>query len=139
MDNRSADDFDALMTDEVEVLYGFGQWRGRELHKRIFLATIPMVFTATQHAITNALIEIDGMTAEAEYDVLATHVIGDASAIARVGLVYRQGLTKSDLGWRIHRHEASTVWVDDPEGAMAPCMAVMAGVIGRMSQPGSGA
>jgi hypothetical protein len=109
--------FDQCLCDDVQVEYSFGKWTGREEHKRVHAATIPVIFTFTQHLITNADIEIHGDTATGEYLVTAAHGVNtkDGPRVIWAGAIYRQECIRTEKGWRIKRHKCEDLWADDPE------------------------
>jgi len=129
MDRRTISDLDDLMTDDVEIVYGFGRWQGRALHQRIFEATLPLCFVSTQHLLANAIVQVEADTGRAEYAVHATHLIQHGGPTARVGLTYRQELVRTSSGWRIAQHEASSLWLDDPSDIMPHCLGRMAAAV----------
>lgn len=118
--DMSSSYFDQCMTDDVEVIYPFGQWKGLEEHKRQRDATIGIAFTFTQHLLTNALIDIDGDTAKAQYYVYAAHGIAKPGGqdIVYAGAIYTHDVVRTPKGWRIKRHHCDTLWIDDAGGLM---------------------
>jgi len=125
LDGREEGDenlFDACM---LEVEYPFGTWKGVAEHKRIHRATIRVLFTMTQHVISNPLIEIRGDTASAQYYVHAAHGIATEGGqkIVYGGAVYTHDLVRTDAGWRIRRHHCRPTWIDDEGGLLAACQA----------------
>src|ERR1700722_8929109 len=65
--------FDLCLTDDVEVVYPFGQWAGLEEQKRRRDSSIGLTFKFTQTFLSNTIIEIDGDSATAQYQVFAAH------------------------------------------------------------------
>lgn len=112
--------FDQCMTDDVEVEYPFGKWKGLEEHKRMHQATIPVTFTFTQHFLVNPVIEIDGNTATGHYNVFAAHgmTTPEGQKVVYAGAIYMHDLVRTPKGWRIKRHQCVTKWVDDVGGLM---------------------
>ena len=118
MDRREPDRFDLCFDADVVVTYNFGTWRGRELHKQVYNATLPRLFSATHHMISNPVVDVSGDAAEAEYYVQAAHVIEQGQKVVQIGLIYRQQVRRQPLGWRIVKHEAQSVWTSDPDDIM---------------------
>jgi hypothetical protein len=119
--DRDSTYFDKCLAEDVEVLYEFGTWRGRERHKAIRDATIGKVFSFTQHVISNSIIHIDGDTAHGEYYVFATHGLKTANggqAVVYAGATYYQDCVRTPDGWRVTRHRCTTDWIDDAGGLM---------------------
>ena len=104
--------FDQCLTEDVEVIYPFGEWKGLEEQKRHRDSSIGKVFAYTQTFLTNAIIDIDGDVARAQYHVLAAHgkkPPGDREVIFSGG-VYTHDLVRTAQGWRIKRHHRKTLW-----------------------------
>jgi hypothetical protein len=106
---------DSCMTDDVEVQYPWGTWHGREEEKRKLATGISALFRVTRHMLTNALIEIDGDRATAEYYVTSPHAVQSADGEKFVwgGGIYRQELVRTRDGWRIAKHHCTGIWIDD--------------------------
>lgn len=113
--------WDECMTEDVEVTYIFGSWRGLETHKKMHRAGLLEVFTLTRHALTNPRIVIDGDRASAEFLVHAVHGIAtpQGEKIVYGGAIYYQDLIRTAAGWRIKRHRCETTWIDDNGGLLA--------------------
>jgi len=109
------------LAEDVVVEYPFGSWQGRETHRKIHRAGILDVFRKTQHGLTNAIIEITGDTATAEYLVHTAHVLlsDNTDKIIFGGSIYRQNLVRAAEGWRISRHQCLAPWIDDEGGLLS--------------------
>ncbi len=68
------------------------------------------VFDRTQHLITSPEVELDGDTARLRANLLATHVQESGNFI--VGGIYREGLVRTEEGWRISHHQLDTIWME---------------------------
>ena len=112
--------FDQCMTEDVEVVYPFGQWSGRAAYKRARDETIGATFAFTQHLLTNAIIDIDGDTARAQYYVFAAQALKATGGkdVVYAGATYTQDLVRTPQGWRIKRHHCESRWIDDKVGLM---------------------
>jgi hypothetical protein len=112
--------FDRCMTEDVEVIYPFGQWTGLEAYKRARDATIGATFAFTQHLLTNPIIDIDGDTAKAQYSVFAAQALKATGGkdVVYAGAIYSQDLVRTPKGWRIKRHHCESLWIDDKVGLM---------------------
>ena len=75
------------------------------------------MFTFTRHAISNALIEIDGDRARAQYYVTSPHGLASDDGVRVVwgGGIYTHELVRTPAGWRISKHVCTDVWMDDPD------------------------
>jgi hypothetical protein len=113
--------FDQCLMADVEMVYEFGTWRGREEHKRITAENMWTMFTFTHHLITNPLIEADGDTALASYRCTAAHGIksDDRSRVVYGGSTYIQECVMTESGWRISKHICEKSWIDDDGSLMA--------------------
>lgn len=118
MDSRNVSLFAACLDNDVEVQYDFGSWRGREAHERIYRATLLRFFYATQHLVTNPLVDPIGDEAKAQYQVHAAHLTEPGGAVAKIGLIYHQTAVRTPEGWRIRSHRARRIWLEDPAGIM---------------------
>lgn len=109
------------MTDDIEIIYPFGSWRGIEAHKKIHRDTIKKVFTFVQHYITNPLIDVDGDKARAQYYAQAAHGVPtrDGVKVIMGACIYTHDLVRTAQGWRISRLQCRTTWIDDEGGLMA--------------------
>jgi len=109
------------LAEDVVVEYPFGSWQGLETHRKIHRAGILNVFRKTQHALTNAIIDVSGGAATAEYLVHTAHVLlaDDTDRIIFGGSIYRQNLVRTAEGWRIDRHQCFEPWIDDQGGLLS--------------------
>jgi hypothetical protein len=112
--------YDQCMCEDVEISYGFGQWRGVAEHKRRRKEYYEAYFTFTQHVLVNPLIDVNGDTATAKYYVFASHGWKPTGGkdIIYAGAIYVHDLVRTPQGWRIKRHHCDTLWYDDPKGFM---------------------
>ena len=81
----------------------------------------------TQHVITDVLIELDGDTAEARANLVATFAadrpgsrllingVEQAGSYLTVGGRYRFGAVRTEDGWRLARIESETLWSSQPQ------------------------
>lgn len=69
---------------------------------------------ATQHLITNVLVDIDGDRATATANVVGVHRLTNphGSPLWTVGGTYELGLTRTEHGWRINAITQRLSWVD---------------------------
>lgn len=63
---------------------------------------------ATQHVITNVLVDLDGDRAEVAANLTVTFV--DGNRLRTLGERYRFGAVRKDAGWRLTRIEVEPVW-----------------------------
>jgi hypothetical protein len=113
------DAFDRCMTDDTEVIYAMGTWRGIDEQKKRTRITKRDVFSFTQHALTNPIIALDGDRANVRWYVSGNHGMkAERGYIIRVGAIYTHDLARTPRGWRIMRHHCEVVWTDDPKGLM---------------------
>ena len=130
--------YEQCMTDDVEVDYGADVMKFQGLAQlksiRDEMWTYDPArperfgFLFTQHLIGNALIEIDGDTARAQYYALATHgLIGKDGepTIVPAGCVYTQHSIRTPKGWRVNRHTCRIMWLHDPDGLLQMAAAQM--------------
>ncbi len=116
IDGRDADTplFDECLTDDVEFSYPFGKWKGLTEHRRVYRTHVLKLFAATQHFFSNALIDISGNSAVAQYYVTAVHKLPVARGgeVAKLGLIYDQELLKASGHWKIKRQVGQFIWAD---------------------------
>ena len=69
---------------------------------------------ATQHLITNILVDVDGDTATATANVVGVHRLPNphGGPLWTVGGTYEFGLTRTAGGWRIRAITQGITWVD---------------------------
>ncbi|MGH3758106.1 nuclear transport factor 2 family protein [Actinophytocola sp.] len=69
---------------------------------------------ATQHLITNVLVDVDGDTARARANVLGVHRLANphGSPLWTVGGTYDLGLVRTAAGWRIRAITQGLSWVE---------------------------
>jgi hypothetical protein len=63
---------------------------------------------ATQHVITDVLVDLDGDRADVSANLTVTFV--DGGSLRTLGERYRFGAARTDAGWRLARIEVDKVW-----------------------------
>lgn len=118
MDTRRWDLFDTIFTSDVELEYPRAGWRDLATFKTDF-ALAHERFDATQHAMMNHLVEVDGDTASAftycawrlicrgttDDDVLGNNSVEGTAW-------YDDSLILTADGWRIKRRACRILWAD---------------------------
>ncbi|MEX2207131.1 MAG: nuclear transport factor 2 family protein [Myxococcota bacterium] len=106
-----------IFTPEARIHYAVE--RGAELRFAElgpWLAQAMRIFKATQHVITNPLVEIDGERARCTSYLTGTHVQvrreGGARVLTTEGSRYSDELVRTRLGWRIASRKLERTWVD---------------------------
>jgi hypothetical protein len=100
---------DDVLTGDVRARTPGGEATGRQAV--IVQATRNhAAFHGLQHLITNVLVELAGDEAAARANVVATFVGEGARPVRRVGGVYRFGLRRTGVGWRISDLAVDQVW-----------------------------
>jgi len=81
-----------------------------------WLAKALSIFKATQHVITNPLVEISGDSARCTSYLTGTHVqirrVGGAQVLTTEGSTYSDELVRTREGWRIASRKLERTWVD---------------------------
>ena len=123
LDRRDWDGLKALFTDVVRTDYT-ALWGGEPQEAGVddLLATDQQGswrrtldgLEATQHLITNILVEVDGDTATATANVVGVHRLTNphGSPLWTVGGTYDIRLTRTAAGWRIRAITQGITWVD---------------------------
>lgn len=108
---------EACLSDDVEADYGpLGRYSGkREFVAGLLEALAGQAPGATQHLLSNILIDLDGDTAHSH---CYGHVPGlferpDGPQVITVGVVYDADLRRGADGWRLCRLKADLRWMDD--------------------------
>ncbi|MEZ5274073.1 MAG: nuclear transport factor 2 family protein [Ilumatobacteraceae bacterium] len=116
LDRRDWAQYRAVFTDEIDLDYSSYRptsigtsgrlttgWRAAALFPGL---------DATQHTITNPIVELDGDRASHPPYVRADHVYVGAPGgdIYTLGGYYDDGLVRTDGGWRIHRKSLHMRW-----------------------------
>ena len=81
-----------------------------------WLARALTIFKATQHVITNPLVELDGDSARCSAYLTGTHVQvrrdTGAEVLTTEGSVYTDELVRTHAGWRISARRLERIWID---------------------------
>ena len=81
-----------------------------------WLASAMTIFKATQHVITNPLVEISGDSARCTSYLTGTHVQirrdTDVAVLTTEGSTYSDELVRTRDGWRISARRLERTWVD---------------------------
>ena len=88
------------MTEDAEIVYSMGVWYSIEEQKKRTRITKWDVFSFTQHALSNPLIEFDGDRATARWYVLGNHGLKRAKNgyVIRIGAIYSHKLVRTAQG-----------------------------------------
>ncbi|GGN46757.1 hypothetical protein GCM10011349_14280 [Novosphingobium indicum] len=118
MDTRRWDLFDRIFTADCDVDYGpTSSWQDREQFKTDF-GTFHELFDATQHVMTNHLVQVDGDTAAAHtYGSwrLIRHAAGDPPVWDGSGY-YDDQFVRTPEGWRVAKRTCRVVfWTGNPK------------------------
>lgn len=110
LDERDWGALSGCFTDDVVARLGMGSEpiHGRDAVVEACRAALTP-FDATQHLLAPAQVELDGDTATLRCNVQATHLRQGSFLV--VGGVYRDGATRTALGWRISEHELAAIWM----------------------------
>lgn len=112
MDTRDWSLLDECFAADAEIAYeGFDELRGLPALKQ-FLAGILGPLDATQHIVTNFVVEIDGDGATMACYLQAQHVrkLAPGGELFTFGGTYRDRLVRTAAGWRIARRTLSATW-----------------------------
>ena len=117
MDTQRWDLFDRIFTPDCDVDYGpTSSWTAREPFKADF-GTFHELFDATQHVMTNHLVQVEGSRAAAHtYGSwrLIRHGAGDPPVWDGTGY-YDDQLVRTEAGWRIAKRVCRVVfWTGNP-------------------------
>jgi hypothetical protein len=105
-----------VFTPDARIHYAVE--RGAELSFRElvpWLARALAIFKATQHVITNPLVELAGDAARSTSYLTGTHVqvrVDGEEVLTTEGSVYTDQLVRSPEGWRIAARKLERIWVD---------------------------
>ena len=116
IDLRDWDLYRSIFADEVEI--DFESFRGMPPRKMSGDEWVSLVrsglpgFHATQHVLTNFVIDIDGDRATATAYVTAEHFFdhGDRMESVSLGGYYTDTLKRDDAGWKIHACTLHVFW-----------------------------
>ena len=117
MDTQRWDLFDRIFTEQVDADYGAtSHWHDRECFKRDF-GSFHTLFDATQHVMTNHLVEVEGDRAWSHtYGAwrLIRHAAGDPPVWDGTGY-YDDTWSRTHSGWRILKRVCRVVfWTGNP-------------------------
>lgn len=117
MDTQRWDLFDRIFTEQVDADYGAtSHWHDRESFKRDF-GSFHTLFDATQHVMTNHLVEVEGDRAWSHtYGAwrLIRHAAGDPPVWDGTGY-YDDTWSRTHSGWRILKRVCRVVfWTGNP-------------------------
>lgn len=118
MDTRRWDLFDRIFTPDCDADYGpTSHWTDREAFKRDF-GKFHELFDATQHVMTNHLVQVEGDRAFSHtYGNwrLVRHAAGDPPIWDGTGY-YDDTLVRTPEGWRIARRVCRVIyWTGNPQ------------------------
>jgi SnoaL-like domain len=124
LDEKRFEEAPLILAEDVTVHTPGGSSRGREA----VMAQAERSHTvATQHLITDVLIELDGDTAQARANQVATFApdrpgarlvvngVEQADPYLTIGGLYRFGAVRTADGWRVTRIESETLWSSQPQ------------------------
>ncbi len=124
LDEKRFEDAGSILADDVTAQTPGGSSRGLEA----VAAQAQRNHTVrTQHVITDVLIELDGDTARARANLIATFAadrpgsrlvingVEQADSYLSVGGRYRFAAVRADDGWRLARIESEPVWSSQPQ------------------------
>jgi hypothetical protein len=123
LDEKRFEDAPWILSDDVTAQTPGGSSQGREA---VTAQARRSHTVATQHVITDVLIELDGDTAEARANMIATFApdrpgshllindVEQADPYLAVGARYRFGAIRTEDGWRLARIENEPVWSSRP-------------------------
>ena len=115
IDLRDWDDFRNLFADSVEFDYSsIGEVAGTLKPKDIANTACQDLggFQATQHVITNHLVEHAGNKATCKAHVRAMHLLAnnEQESMLEIGGYYIAGLVRTDSGWKIKTWKFIILW-----------------------------
>ena len=117
-DQNDLDGLVDLFTDDAVCIFGpYGEWNGKDAIRAGYTGTLSEHGGATMHAVTNAVITVDGDTAHGEY-YLVDFMFGAAKENPlKILAFYREDYRREAAGWRISRCEITFIWTEE-EGAL---------------------
>jgi hypothetical protein len=105
--DRAGDDApERVLTPDVTVRTPGGEADG--IDRVIAQAQRNHAVDATQHVITDVLVDLDGDRADVSANLTVTFV--DGESLRTLGERYRFGAARTDAGWRLARIEVDKVW-----------------------------
>lgn len=112
IDRKDWELFRRCFTPGIHAVYeGFGEFHGYEALEEFVRPSVEPL-DATQHTLTNFLVQLSGDTAEFQCYVIANHVRKDAAEghLFTVGGPYDNRAVRTDDGWRIDRFRFWASW-----------------------------
>jgi hypothetical protein len=112
--------FEGCFTPDVHAVYeGFGDFRGYDALEGFVRPSVEAL-DATQHTLTNFLVQLDGDVATFQCSVIATHVRrGTAGGdVFTVGGPYDNRAVRTPDGWRIDRFHFHATWTSGNEAVL---------------------
>lgn len=116
IDQKDWKSLERVFTRDARIHYALE--RGAELGFRElgpWLARSMAIFKATQHVISNPLIEVNGDAATSTAYLVATHVQvrrDGTESLTTEGGRYSDTLVRTPQGWRIATRRLERIWVD---------------------------
>lgn len=106
----------SVFTDEIDLDYSswrptsIGRWSADEWVERA--GRLFPGLSATRHALSNVLVDVDGDTARVRAAVSADHVFvdGDSTEVFTLDGYYDDTCVRTPDGWRIHRKRLVVEW-----------------------------
>jgi hypothetical protein len=123
LDEKRFEDASSILADDVTARTPGGSSQGRE---PVTAQAQRNHTVATQHVITDVLIQLDGDTAQARANMIATFApdrpesrliingVEQSDPYLIVGARYRFGAVRTGDGWRLDRIENEPVWSSQP-------------------------
>jgi hypothetical protein len=105
--DRAGDDApERVLAPDVTVRTPGGEARGIE--RVVAQAQRNHAVDATQHVITDVVVDVDGDRAAASANLVVTFV--DGASLRTLGERYRFGAARTNAGWRLSRIEVDRIW-----------------------------
>jgi SnoaL-like domain len=123
LDEKGFEDAPSILADDVTARTPGGSSEGREA---VTAQAQRSHTVATQHVITDVLIELDGDTAQARANMIATFApdrpdsrllingVEQSDPYLVVGARYRFAAVRTEAGWRLAQIENEPVWSSQP-------------------------
>ncbi len=117
IDSKDWKSLERVFTPDARIHYAVE--RGAELRfpeLGPWLAQAMTIFKATQHVITNPLVELAGDSARCSSYLTATHLQvrrdSGVEVLTTEGSMYSDELVRTGVGWRIRARRLDRIWVD---------------------------
>ena len=120
IDQKDWKALERVFTPDARIHYALE--RGAELRfpeLGPWLARSMVIFKATQHVISNPLVEVNGDTASSTAYLIASHVQvrqDGSESVTREGGRYTDTWLRRPEGWRIATRRLERIWVDGSYG-----------------------